>query len=143
MPGTRRDPLRSHNFIVEIDGIARAGFREVTGLDSAQTPIDYREGNDPLHARKLTGLNTYSAITLRWGMTNDPEFWNWRKRAMDGIVERKNGSIVYLDEAGTEIARWNFQDAWPSRWTGPAGNATGGDVAIESVELTHEGVSRA
>jgi len=140
MPGTRRDPLRGHNFIVEIDGLARAGFREVSGLDSAQAPIDYREGNDPLHVRKIPGLNTYSPITLRWGMTNDPEFWNWRKSAADGKVERKNGSIVYLDETGQEVARWNFREAWPSRWTAPVGNATAGEVAIETVELTHEGV---
>jgi phage tail-like protein len=144
MPGTRKDPLRSHNFIVEIDGIARAGFREATGLDSAQAPIEYREGNDKnLTVQKLPGLVTYSAITLRWGMTSDADFWNWRKTAMDGKVERKNGSVVYLDETGQEVARWNFRDAWPSRWTGPGGNATGNEVAIEAVELTHEGIARA
>jgi phage tail-like protein len=144
MPGTRTDPLRSHNFMVEIDGIVRAGFREVTGLDSAQAPIDYREGNDKaLTTRKLPGLVTYSAITLRFGMSADSEFWDWRKTAADGNVQRKNGSIVYLDESGQEVARWNFREAWPSRWTAPGGNATGNEVAIEAVELTHEGVSRA
>jgi phage tail-like protein len=138
--GDRRDPFRSFNFRVELDGITRAGFRECSGLDASQDPIEYREGTEGLTARKLPGLNKYSNITLKWGMTDDTELWDWRKKAIAGKVERKNGSIVLLDEAGEEKLRWNFREAWPTKWTGPSFNATGNEVAIESLEITHEGL---
>jgi len=141
--GTRTDPFRSFNFLVELDGITRAGFREVSGLDMSRDPVEYREGNDPLHARKLAGMAKYSNISLKWGITNDPDLWNWRKSAMQGEVERKNGSIILLDEAGQEKLRWNFREAWPTKWTGPSFNATGNEVAIETLELAHEGVEQA
>ena len=67
--GTRVDPYRGFNFLVEIDGITQGGFQEVSGLDASTASIDYREGTDPNHARKLPGLNTYSAITLKRGIT--------------------------------------------------------------------------
>jgi phage tail-like protein len=138
--GDRRDPFRSFNFAVEIDGIARAGFREASGLDASQDPIEYREGTEGLTSRKLPGLNKFSNITLKWGMTDDHELWDWRKRAMTGKIERKNGSIVLLDDTGAEKMRWNFREAWPTKWTGPSFNATGNEVAIETLEIAHEGL---
>jgi phage tail-like protein len=141
--GSRTDPFRAFNFLVEIDGISRAAFRDCTGLESSQNAIDYREGGEPLHVRKLPGLNTFSNITLKRGITTDAEFWEWRKKASDGKVERKNGSIILLDEAGAEQLRWNFVNGWPTKWTGPTFNATSNEVAIEAVEIVHEGVSRA
>jgi len=136
--GERKDPYRVYNFLVEIDGIARAGFRECSGLDSSQDPIDYREGNYPTTVHKLPGLVKHSNITLKWGITDDASLWEWRKKAMDGKVERKNGSIILLDDTGSEKARWNFRDGWPTKWTGPTFNATGNEVAIETLEIVHE-----
>jgi len=141
--GVRQDPYLQHHFLVEIDGIARASFRECSGLETRQAPVEYREGSDPPTVRKLPGLNTYSNITLRWGITDDQSFWLWRRTAMDGSVERKNGSIVLLDETGQERVRWNFREGWPAAWIGPSFNASGNEVAIESVEIAHEGVQRA
>ena len=138
--GDRKDPFRSFNFAVELDGITRASFRECSGLDASQDPIDYREGTEGTTARKLPGLNKYSNITLKWGMTDDTELWAWRKKAMTGKIERKNGSIVLLDESGEEKLRWNFREAWPTKWTGPSFNATGNEVAIETLEIAHEGL---
>lgn len=139
--GLRTDPFRQYNFLVEFDGIARAGFKECSGLDTSQKIIEYREGGDILAAKKLPGLVSYSNIILRWGMTNDKDFWSWRKKAQDGTVERKNGSIILLDDAGTEKGRWNLSEAWPIRWMGPHFDATGNGVAIETLEITHEGIS--
>ena len=138
--GDRKDPFRSFNFRVEIDGITRAGFRECSGLDASQDPIEYREGTEGLVARKLPGLNKSSNITLKWGVTDDTELWDWRKKAIVGKVERKNGSIVLLDETGAEKLRWNFREGWPTKWTGPSFNATGNEVAIETLEIAHEGL---
>jgi len=141
--GDRQDPYRSYNFLVEIDGITRAGFRECAGLDATQAPITYREGNDPMTMRKLPGLVEYSNITLTRGITDDPELWEWAKQSLDGRVERKNGSIVLLDDTGQEKLRWNFVNGWPSKWTGPSFNATGTEVAVEQLEIAHEGLARA
>jgi phage tail-like protein len=143
MPTTRVDPYRGYNFLVEIDGITQAGFQECGGLDTSTDPVDYREGTDAPHVRKLTGLNKYSPITLKRGITDADELFKWRQTVVDGKTERKNGSIVLLDEAGTEKLRWNFSQAWPSKWTGPAFNSTGSSVAIETLELTHEEVKKA
>lgn len=139
--GDRKDPLRSYNFKLEIDGITRAGFRECSGLDASQDPVEYREGNEkPLTARKLPGLNKYSNISLKWGITDDASLWEWRKKAIDGKVERKNGSIILLDDTGEEKIRWNFVAGWPTKWTGPSLNATEQQVAIESMEIAIEGL---
>ena len=141
--GDRRDPFHSFRFLVEIDGITRAGFRECSGLDSSQDPVEYREGSDSATARKLPGLNKYSNISLKRGVTDDSELWKWRKQIIDGKVERKHGSVVLQDDAGQEKARWNFTNAWPTKWTGPTFNATANEVAIETLDLAHEGVERA
>jgi phage tail-like protein len=136
--GTRVDPYRGFNFLVEIDGITQAGFQEVGGLDTTTASIDYREGTDPNHTRKLAGLNTYSPITLKRGITDSDELWQWRQTVIDGKTQRKNGSIVLRDETGAEKIRWNFSDAWPSKWTGPALSAETAAVAVESLEITLE-----
>jgi phage tail-like protein len=141
--GDRTDPYGAYNFLVEIDGITRAGFRECSGLDSSRDPIEYREGNESLTVRKLPGLAKYSNITLQRGITDDAELWAWHKQALDGQVERKNFSIVLLDDAREEKVRWNLREAWPTKWTGPSFNATGTEVAIESLEIAHEGVVKA
>jgi phage tail-like protein len=143
MPMTRVDPYRAFNFLVEIDGITQGGFQEVSGLDASTDPVDYREGTDPAHVRKLTGLNKYSAISLKRGITDSDELWKWRQTVIDGKTERKNGSIVLMNEAGQEKLRWNFVNAWPSKWTGPSFNATATGVAVEMLELTHEEVTKA
>jgi len=141
--GTRTDPYRGFNFMVEIDGITQAGFQECGGLDASNDPVDYREGTVPNHVRKLTGLNKYSPVTLKRGITDSDELWKWRQTVIDGKAERKNGSIVLLDETGAEKLRWNFVNAWPSKWTGPALNSTSSAVAIETLELTHEELKKA
>ena len=138
--GTRVDPYSVYNFVVEIDGVSRASFQECSGLDSTQEAGDYREGTDPLTMRKLPGLVTYSAITLKRGITDDSELWAWRKKAVDGKVERKNLSIVLMDDTGEEKLRWNCVNCWPSKWEGPGFNAQANDVAIETLEIAHEGL---
>ena len=140
---TRVDPYRSFNFLVEIDGITQAGFQECSGLDSQTGSIDFRLGDDPLHVRKLPGLNTFSSISLKRGVTDSDELWRWRQTVVDGKTERRNGSIVLLDEKGAEKLRWNFSNAWPSKWTGPSFNSTANSVAVESLEIMHEEITRA
>ncbi len=138
----RKDPYRVYNFRVEIDSIDRGGFRECSGLDSAQDPIEYREGTDSLTVRKQPGLVKYSNLSLKWGISDDAQLWEWLKKSKEGTVERKNGSIILLDDTGEETMRWDFVEAWPTKWTGASFNATGNEVAIETLEIAHEGITK-
>lgn len=136
----RVDPYAQYNFLVEIDGVARAGFTEVGGLTTEQDAIDYRDGNETATVRKLPGLRKYSNITLKRGFTQDKDLWQWRKTTIDGVTERRSGSIVLLDEARNEALRWNFREGWIIKWEGPALKATANELAIESLEIVHEGL---
>jgi len=136
--GDRKDPFRGYNFKLEIDGISRNGFRECTGLEATSDPIE-----KVFTPRKLPGQTKYSNITLKWGITDDHSLWDWRKKVIDGKTERKNGSVILMDESGEEKLRWNFVNAWPNKWSGPSFNATANEVAIETLEIAHEGVTKA
>jgi phage tail-like protein len=138
--GARNDPYAQFNFVIEIDGIPAGAFSEVGGLDTEQDTIEYREGNEEPTVRKLPGLRKYPIITLKRGFTQDRSLWDWRKTVMDGRTERKSGSIVLLNEAREEALRWNFREGWPSKLQGPALNAKTSEVAVESCEITHEGL---
>lgn len=137
------DPYRSFNFLVEIDGITEAGFQECSGLDISIDPIEYREGNDPPHTRKLTGLNKYSPLTLKRGITDSQALWSWHQNIVTGRTERRNISVVLLNEAREEKWRWNLRNAWPSKWTGPSFNASSNEVAVETLEICHEELVKA
>ena len=141
--GQRVDPYGNFNFLVEIDGITRAAFHEVSGFDSTIDVIEHREGGENTTVRKLPGMTKHSNIVLKWGLADDSDLYNWHRDAVNGKVQRRNGSIVLLDRQGQERMRWNFVNAWPSKWDGPDFNAEGNDIAIETLELAHEGVTRA
>jgi phage tail-like protein len=143
MPRRATDPFASFNFLLEIDGVAKAGFSEVTGLNTETNVIEYREGSDPNHMRKLPGLEKFGNVTLKRGVTPDPELFNWHKAVLDGeILRDESMSIVLLDERRQEVVRWNLQNAWPSKWVGPDLKAGANEIAFESVEIVHEGVER-
>ena len=135
------DPYGGYNFHVEWDGIVHAGFRECSGLDSTTDPKEYREGTDPITARKLPGLVSYSNITLGRGISDNDELWKWRAQIAKGVVERRNLSIVLMDDVGEERIRWNLVNCWPTTWTAPSFDASSNEVAIETLELAHEGVA--
>ena len=143
MPTRKQDPYTGYSFLVEIDGVTQAGFMECTGLGSHTDVIEYREGTDASTVRKLPGLTRYSNIVLRWGVTQSTELLEWRKTVIEGRVERKHGAIILLDDRQGEMARWVFQHGWPSRMSGPELNAMTSAVAIEELEICHEGVMRA
>jgi phage tail-like protein len=137
------DPYGNFNFLVEIDGITRAAFQEASGFDSTVDVIEHREGGENTTLRKLPGMTKYSNIVLKWGITDDRELYDWHREVVNGEIDRRNGSIVLLDRRGQEVLRWNFFRAWPTKWDGPDFNAEGTDVAVETLELAHEGIERA
>lgn len=140
-----KDPYANFNFHVEIDGIVRAAFHEVSGLDSSIDVIEHREGGENITTRKYPGQVKFSNLTLKWGIADDTELYDWHRQwaTGDAAAQRKSGSVVMLDRAGQEKQRWNFKNAWPAKWTGPTFNAEGNDIAIETLELAHEGLARA
>lgn len=144
MAGERKDPLRNFRFLVEIDGIAQGSFSEATIPDVSQDPIEYREGNEPPTMRKIPGLVKYGNVTLKWGITDSMDLYNWRKLVEQGKTKdaRKNMAIILLDEEGNPSARWEFSQAWPSKYDAPDLNAKGTDIAIETLEIVHEGFKR-
>jgi phage tail-like protein len=142
--GARVDPYRNFNFLVELDGIAQASFTECSAFGADTEVVETREGGDNTTVRKLPGKTTYADITLRWGLTTSDELWRWREQVLTGVIVRKNGSIVIYDlDNKQEVVRWNFVNAWPTRWEGPSFNATGAEVAVETLVLAHEGIARA
>jgi phage tail-like protein len=142
--GKRNDPYGQFNFLIEIDGVVKGGFSEASGLTTDTNIIEYREGSEQHGStRKLPGLIKYNNIVLKRGWTKDKSLWQWRKKVIDGKTQRNNGSIVLLDEARNEALRFNFREGWPSKWEGPALNAKTSEVAIESLEIAHEGLELA
>lgn len=141
---TRKDPYRNCNFLVEIDGIVQAGFSDCSGLGSSTDPIEYREGGDNTTVRKLPGLTKYTNISLKRGLSDSRELYDWYRQVVTGRTDRRNGSVIVLDADGmTEVVRWNFFNAWPTKFEAPAFSAKGNEVAIETFELAHEGLERA
>ena len=137
----RNDPVGAFNFIVEIPNITKAGFSEVSGLAAEIEVTEYREGGDN-SVRKLSGLTKYTNITFKRGITADPILWDWMRHGIQGNVQRVTITITLLNDQQLPVARWLVQEAWVSKYEGPVLNALGKDVAIESIEITHEGIER-
>jgi phage tail-like protein len=140
----RQDPLRNFRYRLEIDNLAVAGFSEVAiGATSAEV-IDYREGTDPPHVRKLSGLTKYGNITLKRGVTDSLELFNWHRQVVNGQLgaSRRNVVIVVADEAGQDKARYVVSEAWPVKYDPSDLNAKGNEVLIELLELVNEGIER-
>jgi phage tail-like protein len=142
MPAANRnDPYKNYNFLVEIDGATVAGFSECTGISSEVDIIEYREGGD-FRTRKLPGLAKFGDITLKRGVTQSLELYNWHRDVLRGQVDRKTGVIILLDDTRAPVARWVFRDAFPKKYEGPRLNAKGSDVAIETLVICCESMER-
>ena len=137
----RDNPYLNFNFTVDIGVGDELGFSEVEGLSGEIEVIEYREGADRVNtARKLPGLAKYSNVTLRRGITGRTDLFEWWKTVRDGHVQRRNVTITLLDEARQPVVRWLLRNAWPVKVEGPDLIATGNEVAIETLELAHEGL---
>ena len=144
MPRRPDDPLAGYNFLLESGGLLRAGFSEITGLNSESDVIDYRNGNDDSRNRRLAGLSKGGNVTLKGGVAASPDqdFLNWRRSVETADIQRRDISIILLDEARQEQVRYNLRAAWPAKWVGPDLKAGASEIAIEQLEIAHEGVSQ-
>ena len=143
----RIDPYAGYNFEVTLDTVSDDGtavkgsFTEVSGLDAEIAPIEYRNGSEDITMRKMPGLKKYTNIVLKRGVIGDVTFWNWILQGLNGSINRVNGSIDLLDEQKNTVMQWKFTRAWPCKYTGPGMNAKNNEIAIESLEICHEGLS--
>ena len=137
----RDNPYLNFNFTVDIGVGDELGFSEVDGLAGEIEVIEYREGADKVNtARKLPGLAKYPNVMLKRGITGRTDLFEWWKSVRDGQVQRRNVTITLLDEQRQPVLRWLLRNAWPVKLEGPTLNATGNEVAIETLELAHEGL---
>lgn len=140
------DPLRNFRYRLEIDSIVQAGFSEVTIGDLSTDPIEYREGDDITTVTKLNGLNKYGNVMLKWGITDSMELADWHQLIVDDSTPlddaRRSVVIRVQNEAGEEKAAFEIIKAWPCKYDPSDLNATGNEVAIDSLELCNEGIRR-
>ena len=140
-------PFRVFRYKVETDGLTRAGFSEVSGMNLSVDPIEYREGNDLRNTpRKYPGLTKFGNVTLKWGTSSDEDFLDWIYSAAPKNVDAPTGVVrhtvkVYLiDDAGNDGPYWELINAWPVGCNVPDLSGLGGDIAITSLELCCEGL---
>ena len=139
--GARDDPYQAFNFLVEIDGILAGGFSECSGLQVETEIADYREGGRNDYVHRFAGPTKYPPLTLKHGLTQIDGLWAWHQDVVQGQIARRNVTVYLLDKKRDLVMSWVFKEAFPVKWTGPDLRADSGNVAIESVELTHRGLT--
>lgn len=143
----REDPLVGYHFSIDLQGVIKGYFTECTGLGSEHETIDHKVVNEKGQevVMKIPGRLKWENIVLKRGITSNMDVWKWRKQVEDGGVKdaRKNGSIVMYDQELKEVARWNFQNAWPIKVSGPQPKADSNELGVEELTLAHEYIVRA
>ena len=136
-----KDPYLSLRFRIEIAQILVGAFSEVSGLQVEVDVHEYREGGLNKYPHKLAGPIKYPNLVLKHGLMEAKVLWEWQQQIVHGNIQRNNGSIILMDQAGNEKWRWNFRAAYPVRWSGPDLRAGTAEVALETLELSHRGLT--
>jgi phage tail-like protein len=135
-------PIPKFHFQVEWGG-AKIGFTEVSGLDVSTDVIEYREGSSPeFHKIKMPGMQKFSNITLKRGtFKGDNDFYNWYNTISMNTVQRRDLVIALLNENHEPVVVWKIKNAFPVKVQSTDLKADGNEVAIESLEIAHEGLT--
>jgi phage tail-like protein len=136
------DPYGAFRFRVEILGLEVGGFSEVSGLEREVQVEDYREGGVNDHTHKLATVTKYPNLTLRRGLADAVELWQWHQDVVNGRIQKRQINVVLIDTTGQDRWRWVFERAYPVKWSGASLNAATSAVFVESVEFAHDGVTR-
>jgi phage tail-like protein len=146
MATERANPYGVFNFRVEFDNGVVGTFSEVTGLDSEQGVIEYRTGEDPPVMQQHPGIAKFAHVVCKRGIVGGDQLWKWRKQVFDGIgnIDDSEGkstvTVHLLNEKRESVITWKLIKAWPMKLTGPSLAANKNEVAMESIELVHEGI---
>jgi phage tail-like protein len=144
--GNPVDPFRAYNWKLQIGGAAQAYFISCSGLGVSVDVIKYREAGNNQVIRSIPGQVNYEPVSLHFGLTSSREIFDWLMSGVEGRVERRNVSIIVLNSEGNEdptAPRWNLENAWVASWRGAKLDAMSPDVAIESITLVYERLTRA
>jgi len=138
---SRRDPYLQQRFAIQIDQIVVALFSECSALTIETETLEYQEGGVNTYTHKLPTRTKYGNITLKRGLDESHELYDWYLKVVDGKANRRNLSIIMYDILGKAVRRWDLMGAYPCKWTGPDLRVDTSAVAVETVELAHSGLT--
>jgi len=140
------NPLVGFHYAIEVQGVVTGYFTECSGIGSEHEVIEHKivdeKGRELV--QKIPGRLKWQDITLKRGITDNMDIWDWRDEIVQGKVDdaRRNGSVVMFDQSLSEVARWNFENAWPSKVSGPSMKSDSNEFGVEELVITHEGLYR-
>lgn len=136
-------PLPKFHFIVDFGNTTNIPFQEVSGLDVEANPIEYRHGNSPVFSEiNMPGIVKNSNVTMKKGVfANDASFWDWYDKIKMNTIERQNVVIKLLDESGSPTIVWTLLNAWPTKISSTDLKSNANEVAVESIEFMHQGLT--
>jgi phage tail-like protein len=137
-----KDPYLSFRFLVEIQGLIVGGFSEVSGLQAETEIEEIREGGVNDYVHKLPKITKYPNITLKRGLTDSDVLWNWHQDVVNGKFKQRTVRVILMDSEGNEKWQWEFYGAYPVKWLGPDLKADSSTVAVETLELAHNGIKK-
>lgn len=141
--GKRLDPYAAFNFLVEMDGLLVGGFSQVQGLECSIQTEERVEGGVNGYTHTLLKTVSHPRLVLRHGLTDLDGLWNWYDDTRQGRIRRRSGTIMLLDDQRLPAMWWDVKDAIPVKWSGPTLDAgQDGQVAVESLELVHRGITK-
>ena len=156
--GIRTDPVLNHNFLISlidtsstlgllksvatsaVSDIALGGFMECSGLEMSLEVKDFEEGGNNGFVHKFATRMKWSNIILKKGLGVGTALWDWSYSFVEGKGKRRDGMITLLNDLKVPTVVWYFRNGLPLKYTGPTLNATQNNVAIESLEIAHEGI---
>jgi phage tail-like protein len=150
----RTDPYRAFNFLVRLvdssgspggttpsqQGTPSGGFSECSGIEMGLDIEEYKEGGNNAGSLRFPTRVKWTNLRLKRGMALTDDLWNWHFSFVQGQVVRRDGVVTLLDEQQNPVKTWSFRRGLPVKWTGPNMNATNNQVAIEELEIAHEGL---
>jgi phage tail-like protein len=142
----QRDPLVGFHYAIEVQGVVTGYFTECSGVGSEHEIIEHKivdeKGRESI--QKIPGRLKWQDITLKRGITDNMDIWDWRDQVVQGKVTdaRRNGSVIMFNQALEEVARWNFENAWPSKVSGPSMKSDSNEFGVEELVIVHEGLYR-
>ena len=140
--GARLDPVPSFRFTVTFEDLPPGGFSDCTGLQAETEVQEYAEGGLNTHTWRLPGRSKQSNVTLKRGLVNKV-LWDWYDAIRTGRFKSRNASILVHDPSGSDdLIEFQLVDAFPVKWVGPELSASANNLAIETLELAHQGLLR-
>ena len=146
MAGEKQDnnwPLPKFYFMVDLGSTTNVPFQEVSGLEIESEPLEYRHGNSKAFSKiNMPGMIKNNKVSMKKGVfVNDNSFWKWYSEIKMNVIKRQNVVIKLLDEKGNPTMTWTLNNAWPTKISSTDLKSEANEVAIESIEIMHEGLT--